>query len=117
MSSVYDNEKNVELLDGGKTIQSRVEDLSVSQLQGQEVKDLPVSIEEEHQPSLESVNSADNIHKELAVYQERSEMAMELVDDIVLKNYLTKLSEFDIVPCSDTSTKGIILFKINKMPH
>lgn len=117
MSSVYDNKKNIELLDCGKTTQSIVEELSVPQLQGQEVKDLPVSIEEEHQPALESVNSADNIHKELATYEERSEMAMELVDDIVLKNYLTKLSEFDIVPCSNTSTAEIILFKINKMVY
>ena len=44
-------------------------------------------------------------------------MAMKLVDDIVLKNYLTKLSDLDIILCDNTSTENIILFKINKMVY
>ena len=35
----------------------------------------------------------------------------------MLKNYLTKLSDFDIVPCGNTSTENVILFKINKMVY
>ena len=61
--------------------------------------------------------SANLPNKELAAYQERSALAMELVDDIVLKNYLTKLSDLEIIPCSNTSTENIILFKINKMVY
>ena len=53
----------------------------------------------------------------LLAYQERSERAMELVDDIVLKNYLTKLTDLDVVPCTHSTNENIILFKINKMVY
>ena len=43
--------------------------------------------------------------------------ALSLVDDVVQKNYLTHLSNMDIVEISDISTKGIILFKVNKMVY
>ena len=43
--------------------------------------------------------------------------ALSIVDDVVQKNYLTHLSNMDIVEISDISTKGIILFKVNKMVY
>ncbi|MCD8297331.1 MAG: DUF87 domain-containing protein [Prevotella sp.] len=42
---------------------------------------------------------------------------MSLVDDIVLKNYLVKLSEMDLIEMPNVSTEGVILFKINKMVY
>ena len=56
---------------------------------------------------------------ELKTYQERSNFAMKLVDDIVLKNYLTKLPNMEIIPADDEvlDTSNIILFKINEMVY
>lgn len=44
--------------------------------------------------------------------------ALSLVDDVVLKNYLTKLSHMEIVPIEeDLSLKDTIIFKVNKMVY
>ncbi len=109
MSSIYDKKENREILDGGrtggtpkKTTQQQIvaepeQALSTYDDRGQYKESLPID-------------------SEIASYQERSQNAMQLVDDIVLKNYLTKLSSLDIVPVKDTlPTDDIILFKINKM--
>ena len=116
MSSIYDNKKNAELLDGGTTVQSKVKVTTVPLTQKSKERDVAVT-PQEHQFALDAEISANLLNKELAAYQERSDLAMELVDDIVLKNYLTKLSDFDIVPCGNTSTENVILFKINKMVY
>lgn len=50
-------------------------------------------------------------------YVERANDAMSLVNDIVLKNYLSRLSDMEIVESSNISTDGIILYKINKMVY
>lgn len=117
MSSIYDNKKNTELLDGGLTSPSKVPQTPVSRpvrFKGEEP--LPentevMQLEQSEKQSLEEIN------QELASYQERSSNAMALVDDIVLKNYLTKLSQLDVVPCTNMGTDDIILFKINKMVY
>ena len=117
MSSIYDNKKNAELLDGGTTSPSKAPQSPISQLDGNteetslqtKVDVLPKQTSEEH--LLEEKN------QELASYQERSSRAMELVDDIVLKNYLTKLSLLEVVPCNNQNTNDVILFKINKMVY
>ena len=117
MSSIYDNKKNAELLDGGLTSPSKVPQTPVSRpvrFKGEEP--LPentevMQLEQSEKQSLEEIN------QELASYQERSSNAMALVDDIVLKNYLTKLSQLDVVPCTNMGTDDIILFKINKMVY
>lgn len=111
MSTIYDNKKNAELLDGGKTAPSEINVMNVPQVQKSKADDVRVT------PQDKTEISANLLNKELASYQERSDLAMELVDDIVLKNYLTKLSDFDIVPCGNTSTENVILFKINKMVY
>lgn len=48
--------------------------------------------------------------------------ALQVVDDIVLKNYVSKLQEFDIVPISDDDVKNnlldnVRLFKITEMVY
>ena len=117
MSSIYDNKKNVKLLDGGITSPSKVAQSQVSQpVQDNEEDSLQTNVEEMSiQPSEE--HSLDEINHELASYQERSSRAMELVDDIVLKNYLTKLSQLEVVPCNNQRIDDLILFKINKMVY
>ena len=117
MSSIYDNKKNAELLDGGLTSPSKVPQTPVSRpVRFKEEEPLPentevMQLEQSEKQSLEEIN------QELASYQERSSNAMALVDDIVLKNYLTKLSQLDVVPCTNMGTDDIILFKINKMVY
>ena len=118
MSSIYDNMKNAELLNGGLTVPSEVPQSPVPQPAIYKEEDtLPTSnaevitIQEPEESSLKDFNN------ELASYQERAYHAMELVDDIVLKNYLTKLSQLDVVPCSNVTTDDVILFKINKMVY
>lgn len=109
MSTIYDNKKNVEFLDGGISPSSEDSQSAVAQpvKENEELNSLQAS--EEH--------SLDKINKEIASYQERASHAMELVDDIVLKNYLTKLSMYEVVPCNDLNTDNVILFKINKMVY
>lgn len=116
MSSIYDNKKNAELLDGGTTVPSEVKAIPVPQVQKSKEEDVTDTLQG-RQFVLDSEISANLLNKELAAYKERSDLAMELVDDIVLKNYLTRLSDFDVIPCANTSTENIILFKINKMVY
>ena len=117
MSSIYDNNKNVELLDGGITSPSRVSQSSVLQpAHYKENTPLHTNVEAMPMQTPEAL-SLDTKNHEMVAYQERSSRAMELVDDIVLKNYLTKLSQLDVVPCNNQSTDDVILFKINKMVY
>ena len=86
MSSIYDNKKNVELLDGGITSPSAVQQSDTSQLDGdKEMDSLQTNVDElPMQPSEEQL--LEKKYQELASYQERSSRAMELVDDIILLN-------------------------------
>ena len=117
MSSIYDNKKNVQLLDGGLTAPSKVK----NELTPKPIKNIESKKESKNTKELHvtpSSGSSTNILNEgLTTYQEISDRAMKLVDDIVLRNYLTKLSDLEVVPCSNTTTDNIILFKINKMVY
>lgn len=117
MNSIYDNKKNAELLDGGLSSPSQELQPQLAQpVRKKEADALPTKVEMMSAPQPEE-QSMEKINQELASYQERSSRAMELVDDIVLKNYLTKLSQLDVVPCSNVTTDDVILFKINKMVY
>lgn len=63
-------------------------------------------------PPTSNVPSYDTLQSQLAE-------ASLLVDDIVLKNYLTKLTELDIIPLPDNlkQISDIRLFKINEMVY
>lgn len=117
MSSIYDNKKNVELLDGGITSPSAVQQSVTSQPDGDKEMDSLQTNVDELPMQLSEEQLLDKKNQELASYQERSSRAMELVDDIVLKNYLTKLSLLEVVPCNNQNTNDVILFKINKMVY
>ena len=90
MSSIYNKKKYNDLLDGGLTGSSSANSVvpatrtDVVQRDEQEVEIVP-------QDGISSYLS------ELKAYQERSNFAMKLVDDIVLKDYLTSLSDMDIM--------------------
>lgn len=111
MSSIYDNKKNAELLDGGLSSPSQELQPQLAQpVRKKEADALPTKVEMMPAPQPEE-QSMEKINQELASYQERSFRAMELVDDIVLKNYLTKLSQFEVIPYNDANTDNIILFQ------
>lgn len=117
MSSIYDNRKNTELLDGGTTSPSKVLQSPISRTVHNK-KEVPFPTNNERRSTYQSEeHSLENINHEIADFHERSSNAMALVDDIVLKNYLTKLSQLEVVPCNNVSIDDIILFKINKMVY
>lgn len=104
MSSIYDKKENIAILDGGRT--------EVPQKATETIATPTEEVEEVQHTIPQSLN------KEIISYQERAINAMQLVDDIVLKNYLTQLSAMDIVPIpDDLNTDEVILFKINKMVY
>ncbi len=112
MSSIYDKKKYNDLLDGGLTASSSgkfaypATQQSVGQMPTTKVK---VVAQEERSSNIAELNT----------YQERSNIAMKLVDDVVLKNYLTKLPNMEIIPTGDEvlDTSNVILFKINEMVY
>lgn len=116
MSSIYDNKKNAELLDGGLSAPSKVQPELAHMPDKGEVETASVITKERPSTSSSEI-SPEAFNEELVAYQERSHRAMELVDDIVLKNYLTKLSGLEVVPCDNPSIDDVILFKINKMVY
>ena len=108
MSSIYDKKENRKILDAGRSGDTPKK-TTQEQVATEFVRATSVYEGGQYMESLQ-------MNSEIASYQERSQNAMQLVDDIVLKNYLTKLSSLDIVPLESTlSTDDIILFKINKM--
>lgn len=51
-------------------------------------------------------------------YETNAGQALSLVDDVVLKNYLTRLSNLEIISLdSDSSLNDTIIFKVNKMVY
>ena len=57
---------------------------------------------------------------ELRTYEQQAENALRMVDDIVLKNYLTKLGDMALVVSSEEinlKNEDFMLFKINKMVY
>ena len=115
MASIYDKQKNVEQLDGGYTeVGSRKNTIVRNEYTPTPVVKKEVTEQLENTLPYKDVET-DNL--EVLSFYERSENAMRLVDDIVLKNYLTKLEQMDIVPCADKKMDDIILFKINKMVY
>lgn len=106
MSTIYDNPKNVEILDGGETASL---EKNTSELPSTGVNK-PNAIQASAQPM--------EVFNELQEYKQRSMNALRVVDDIVLKNYLTKLSDMQVIPAEGQQlSDGIILYKVNKMAY
>lgn len=119
MGSIYENEKYAEILDAGSTSSSKqeIQVAEQSTLQPQPVVETK-SGEIRQDNCAEYMESVPEINDiEIQSYQERAFNAMKMVDDIVLKNYLTQLSQMDVVPCGSKKCNDVILFKINKMVY
>ena len=137
MRSIYDNKENVEKLDGGicqpqsgdsdimSTSYSHTETIAVAVGNDeQKTESTSYSHTESISVAVKDEQKAENttvmqINNELTEYQQRSMNALKIVDDIILKKYLVKLSEMDIVPVAENElpNNDIIFFKINKMVY
>lgn len=118
MSSIYDNKANVAHLDGGsykssiahndEQIQQPVQKCEIFNDDNPDVAD---TVQKKNAPTIKFA--------EMEEYKKRSNNAIKLVDDIVLKNYLAQLSDMPVVPITDDALNldDIILFKINKMVY
>lgn len=115
MSSIYDKRSNEFK---GKNLAPTTEPIGVQE---------PIMIPEtELQPQPET-NPVRMPYKEMVKaehptdisgYENNANKALTLVDDVVLKNYLSRLPDLEIVPVSDEmSLKETILFKVNKMVY
>lgn len=106
MSTIYDNPKNVEILKSEETASPEKNPSGFPSTDVNNPNTLPVST----QPM--------EVFNELQAYKQRSINALRVVDDIVLKNYLTKLSDMQIIPAEGQHMEdGIILYKVNKMAY
>lgn len=55
---------------------------------------------------------------ELQEYLQNASDALSIVDDVVLKQYLTKLESLDVIPSLETNIgEDVILYKINRMAY
>lgn len=111
MSTIHDRNKKkkgidlAEPLTQNNSTQGLTEDVTPSVINDVELSTTP-------QQSLTQQKSP-----EVKDYQEKAYNALSLVNDVVLKNYLVKLSDMDLVEIPDVSIDGVILYKINKMVY
>lgn len=117
MSSIYDDDKNMEILANGKQ-NSKPEEVLEPELEERPAEEqLPIQPVPQQLP-VESPQQAHAHQMELESYQVQSEQALNLVDDIVMKHYLTKLKDLDVIPLSlEEDDENIRIFKINKMVY
>ena len=78
-----------------------------------EVLQVPVAVEDTTQPA-----GQNTIDTEMAQLQKDADQALTLVDDIVLKNYLTKIPRLPLVkPEVPQDTSEVFLMKVNKIVY
>ena len=115
MSNIYEK-KASEFV--GKNVASAVERPKDS-----EATDLSLQLqcEPQNEESLQRPFKEDDLVEspdEFKSLQLNANQALQVVDDVVLKNYLTRLSELQIVPLEGASSlKDTIIYKINKMVY
>ena len=117
MSSIYDDDKNMEILANGQP-NPEPEEILAPELEEQP-QEQPLSPQLVPQPVLiESLQQANTHQMELDTYRVQSEGALDLVDDIVMKHYLTKLKDLGVVPVpEEKDDDNIRILKINKMVY
>lgn len=58
------------------------------------------------------------VSNEITPYQEKSNNALALVNDVVLKNYVTKLESMNVIPIDGVQgLNNIVMYRINKMVY
>lgn len=122
MSNIYDKNKRQyrDLLDGGLSSSPSGKPKAKRSSKPQSISKTSEVLEPAPLPAVSQEKSMErSMGTEVASYQERSLGAMKLVDDIVLKNYLTRLSDMEVVQANkgELTTDNVILFKINKMVY
>lgn len=113
MSDIYENSEYSTILDGGTTVSPKKPDSSekTNTMAEQDSSETSGVISESSKELISSNNEIDK-------YRHQSAQALKLVDDIVLKKYLTKLSDLDVIPLNEPIDKGnIILYKVNRMVY
>ena len=117
MSSIYDDDKNMEILSNGNQ-SSEPEEVLEPEIEEQPQEQSLAPQPAPQQIQVDSLQQANAHQMELDTYQAQSVGAMNLVDDIVMKHYLTKLRNLDVVPVlEDEDDENIRIFKINKMVY
>lgn len=111
MSTIHDrNKKKLE-----KPIEESLTNTGIEQ--GLTEMSIPTVMPDAELESLPQQTSSQLNNSEVKDYQEKAYNALSLVNDVVLKNYLVKLSDMDLVEMPDISIEGVILYKINKMVY
>ena len=115
MSTIYDNKDAMEAFE-----ETRKDDIVQSPSQ-------PIAQMESQSPIDKDESEKDNeaqraeYQNEVSKFEQRAAKALDLVDDVVLKNYLTKLEELPLAdPLLEVGTidnSDFRLFKINKMVY
>lgn len=117
MSSIYDDDKNMKILSNGNQ-SSKPEEVLEPEIEEQPQEQSLAPQPAPQQIQVDSLQQANAHQVELDTYQAQSVGAMNLVDDIVMKHYLTKLRNLDVVPVlDDEDDENIRIFKINKMVY
>lgn len=112
MANLYSNKGNIAAL---TSAHESAEDPILTETQ--EVSAVYNDVNQSGHPVKYSSETRNVIEAELENKQREVNNALSLVDDVILKKYLVHLSDMDVVDMSAISTKGIILFKINKMVY
>lgn len=117
MSSIYDDDKNMEILSNGNH-SSEPEEVLEPEIEEQHQEQSLAPQPAPQQIQVDLLQQANAHQMELDTYQAQSLGALNLVDDIVMKHYLTKLRNLDVVPVlDDEDDENIRIFKINKMVY
>lgn len=106
MSTIYDDEE--------KTEKNPEPQMQTPKNENRPQRNVEVAVK----PVQDEVASSNPNEQEIASYQESSTNAMKLMDDIVLKNYLTQITNMELVPMEqEKDYSHLRLFKINKMVY
>lgn len=114
MSTIYDKKRDKERLDRGRNNGNHPAVSPANNTHGQPVQ-TSAQVSAEERPSAVSVRQQA---REVNAYRDRAQIALRMVDDVVIKRYLSRLTELPVVtPPADVSTDDIVLFKINRMVY
>lgn len=114
MSTIYDKKRNKDRLDRGRN-NGNTPKVATTNHSQEPVRQLSERKSEEQLPSVPHVGKQE---REINDYKDRATFALRMVDDVIVKRYLTYLTDLSVVtPPANTSTDDIVLFKINRMVY
>ncbi len=120
-SSLYSNKGNVEILTSstGNEYKKKENDTMTALVRADEESKGAIveSHQQEYVPQQIKQSADSQSQVQVKVLEEKVENALSLVNDVVLKSYLSSLSKMDFVDNTDILSDRIILFKINKIVY